>query len=93
MEHQTGEDAEDGKRPGSDFGLETSENGKTGNEFEQACNIGKRGCSGQAGTRDHAGRAGRIDELAEARGDEDEGKQNTGDENENVLAAGHGYLR
>ena len=39
VEHQTGEDAEDGKRPGSDFGLETSENGKTGNEFEQACAV------------------------------------------------------
>ena len=74
VENQTGEDAENGKRPGSDLGLETSENGKAGDEFEQACNIGKRGCGGQAGAGDHAGRAGRIDQLGIA-GDDEHGRE------------------
>ncbi len=93
MENEAGEDAEDGKRPGGDFRLEADENGKTGHEFEEACEICKRGCGRHAGTGDHAGRTGRIGKLAEAGIDKDEGKQNAGNKNENVLAAGHGNLR
>ena len=92
VEDDAGEHAEEGEQPAGDLGLEADEHEETGDQFEQAGKVGERGGRGQAGAGDHAGGAGRIDQLAEAGIDEDEGEKDAGDKDDGVVAAGHARL-
>jgi len=88
VEDEAGEDGEDGKRDGGDTSLEADDDGKTGNKFEDASEIGKRGCSGEPRAGDHAGRAGRIDQLGIAGDDEHGREKNAAGEKQKVVRGG-----